>query len=62
MYVCKECRKKREADYPETCIICHVAERYNAGFSRGPCEDCGKVADCVDCKCHYVNKPPRPAA
>lgn len=47
MFLCKPCVEKIEGDG-------HFDA--HAGLSRGPCESCEKVADCVDCKCYKGRK------
>ena len=42
MFLCPKCHKKDE----DICNGLHF------GASRGRCEDCGDVADCVDCKAY----------
>lgn len=44
------------------CEPCHKAAFGEGGHlsgSRGPCESCGKVADCADCHCRVAERPHR---
>lgn len=49
MFLCEECHKKMAQDN-----VCRTTESFSK--SRGPCEGCRNVSNCVDC--HYHHRHP----
>lgn len=49
MFLCKPCHKKITCRVREICEMQLNGETQGMGISRGPCEACGKVKNCVDC-------------
>lgn len=51
MFLCKPCTNRSEG---KGHFDQHIIGSF--GLSRGACESCGKMSDCVDCKCYKAKK------